>query len=101
MSIVDTVKTARRISHSKLDEEITRLSNTAAAEMIRAGVDPEKAADESDDLIVQAKVVYCLMEMSGSDRLRDQYRAAWELQLDSIRKSEGYRCTTASSSSEE
>lgn len=100
MALLDTVKTAKRIKHDKLDAEITRLISAARAELIRAGVSETKAAQEDDDLINQAIVAYCLMEMSTGD-IHDQYERSWNIQADQLRKSEEYKCTTTSSSSEE
>lgn len=97
MALLDDVKTARRIHHDRLDGEIIRLISTARAEMIRAGVSDTKA-QENDDLINQAIVTYCLMEMSSGD-VHDQYERSWSIQVDQLRKSEDYKCTTTSSSS--
>lgn len=98
MALLDTVKTAKRIKHDKLDAEITRLISAARAEMKRAGVSETKA-QEDDDLINQAIVTYCLMELSTGD-VHDQYERSWGIQVDQLRKSEDYKCTTTSSSSE-
>jgi len=98
MALLDTVKTAKRIKHDKLDAEITRLISAAKAEMIRAGVSETKAKSD-DDLITQAIVTYCLMEMSAGD-VHDKYERSWGIQVDQLRKSEDYKCTTTSSSSE-
>ena len=99
MALLDTVKLARRIKHDKLDAEILRLITTAQAEMMRAGVSETKVL-EDDDLINQAIVTYCLMEMSTGD-VHDQYERSWGIQVDQLRKSEDYKCTTTSSSSEQ
>ena len=98
MALLDSVKTARRIKHDKLDAEITRLISTAKAEMVRAGVSETKV-EEDDDLINQAIVTYCLMEMSTGN-VRDQYERSWGIQVDQLRKSEDYKCTTQLSNSE-
>lgn len=98
MALLDTVKTAKRIKHDKLDAEITRLISAARAEMKRAGVSETKA-QEDDDLINQAIVTYCLMEMSTGD-VHDRYELSWNIQVDQLRKSEDYKCTTTSSSSD-
>lgn len=90
MGEVETaVKTAARIRHNKLDDEIARLIDAATTEMIRAGVD-EKAARGDDPLIIQAKVTYCLMNLTEDPNLIDKYNHAFEIQLDGLRKSLKY-----------
>lgn len=94
MAIIDDVKTARRISHTKLDSDIRRLIETARAELVRVGVDEDKTK-EDDSLINQAIITFCLKEMSSGD-IRDKYEESWNIQCDGLRKSEAYRCTTKS-----
>ena len=100
MSLLDNVKTAKRIGHSKLDHEIERLIGVARDEMVRVGIKEDKAKDEDDSLITQAVITYCLMELAETNELRDRYEASWTMQCDNLRKSEGYKCTTTSSSSD-
>ena len=100
MSLLDNVKTAKRIGHNKLDREIERLIEVARDEMIRAGIKEDKAKDNDDSLINQAVITYCLMELAETNELSDRYEASWTLQCDNLRKSEGYKCTTTSSSSD-
>lgn len=95
MAIIDDVKTARRISHTKLDSDIKRLIETARAELVRVGVDKDKTEGEDDSLINQAIITFCLKEMSSGDT-RDKYEESWNIQCDGLRKSEAYRCTTKS-----
>ena len=92
-NVLETVKEAKRIRHDKLDHEIVRLASVAQSELARAGVDETKAANTDDSLIKQAVVTFCLKELSDGT-IRDQYERSWIIQLDQLRKSEGYRCTT-------
>lgn len=100
MSIRDTVKTAKRIKHDNLNDEIDRLIQTARDEMIRVGIDDTKANSSDDSLITQAIVTFCLKEMAGTEENSDRYGLSWSIQIDNLRKSEDYRCTTTSSNSE-
>lgn len=84
--ITETIKTALRIKHNKLDTEIQRLENTARREMVRVGVDITKAMDETNYLVNQAVVTYCLMNLTEDEGLIDKYYRAWETQIDGIRR---------------
>lgn len=84
--ITETIKTALRIKHNKLDSEIERLENTARREMVRVGVDITKAMDDSNYLVNQAVVTYCLMNLTEDEGLIDKYYRAWETQIDGIRR---------------
>lgn len=99
--VVEQIKTAKRIRHSGLDSEIDRLVKTARANMKRAGVCEEKA-NSDDDLIIEAIVAFALAKLAETPELQDKYEESYKIQIDELRKSEGYRkCTTTSSSSEE
>ena len=85
MATLNTVKTALRINHSELDTEITRLISAAQADMIRAGVAPE-IVQTGGQLVTQAIVTYCLMNMTEESVLIDKYARAYEIQVDGIRR---------------
>lgn len=53
------VKTALGVTISELDTEIQNLINAAQADLILAGVTPEKAQNTGDPLIKQAILTYC------------------------------------------
>lgn len=84
--ITSTIKTALRIKHNKLDDEIVRLEETARREMVRVGVDISKAMDDQNSLVNQAVVTYCLMNLTEDEGLIDKYLRAWESQIDGIRR---------------
>lgn len=96
MSLLNTVKTAKRIRHNDLNTEIERLISVARDEMVRAGIDESKANDENDSLTTQAVVTFCLYSLAETEELEGRYLRSWEIQLDSLRKSRGYKCTTTS-----
>ena len=86
MALFDTVKTALRISHNNLDDEITRLISTAKADLVRVGVPADIAGEESDSLVTQAVTTFCLMVMTEDPTLIDKYQRAYEIQADGLRR---------------
>ncbi len=82
----DVVKTALRITHDKLNDEIDRLIETAKAELIRTGADKETVG-ASGKLVTQAVITYCLMNLTENSNLIEKYQNAFELQADQIRRS--------------
>ena len=98
--VIEQIKTAKRIRHSGLDSEIDRLVKTARANIKRAGVREDKA-NSDDDLIIEAVVTFVLAKLADTPEMSDKYEESYRIQLDDLRKSEGYRCTTTSSNSEE
>lgn len=91
--MLDTIKTALRISHSKLDDEINNTIAVARAEMIRSGINAVKVNDIifEDKLINEAIKTYCLYTYSNNDKMAEGYFKSWQYQVDNLRKSEGYR----------
>lgn len=85
--MLERIKLALRISHSYLDGEIESTIATARAEMIRSGISPDKANDDTDDLITQCIKTYCLYIFASSSEQADGYFKSWQYQLDNIRKS--------------
>lgn len=89
--MLETIKTALRISHTKLDNEINNTIAVARAELIRAGVLIEKANAVDDELINEAIKVYCLYTYSNNEKMAEGYSKSWQYQVDNLRKSKGYR----------
>lgn len=89
MALLTDVKTALRISHTKLDTEITAVINAAQAEMARAGI-VETAIVDTDPLIVEAIKTYCKHVMAGDEKRREGFFVSWQYQLDCLRKSSDY-----------
>lgn len=85
-----SVKTALRISHDKLDAELLELIAAARAEMIRAGVSSSRADSRRDALVRDAIKVFCLARTTTDAAKLDRYAESWRLQIDNLRKSEGY-----------
>ena len=85
---LEIVKDALRIRHKALDDEIERLISTARADIIRVGVDAILAQSD-DDLVIQAIVTYCLLNMSSDPELMDKYKRAYDIQIEGLRRMSG------------
>lgn len=85
---LEIIKDALRIRHKALDDEIERLIGTARADIIRVGVDASLAQSD-DDLVLQAIVTYCLLNMSSDPELMDKYKRAYEIQIEGLRRMSG------------
>ena len=90
MALLDDVKLALRISHNKLDSEITSLIAAAREDMQRAGMTATAAADETSNLTVTAIKTYVLMRMADNLQEAEGYQRSYEYQLDNLRKSTAY-----------
>ena len=88
MSIQERVKTALRISHDRLDDEILETIETARSELIRSGVALDKA-NADDPLVKDAIVAFCMSKMASADN--DKYAESFQYQQDNLRKSTGYK----------
>ena len=86
MELLDTVKTAKRIRHPRLDDEIKRHIATAKAEMIRVGV-AEKVVKAGGALVNEAIVTFCLMQLEDDQKKKDGLNEAFRIQTDGIRRS--------------
>jgi len=89
LTTLEKVKLALRITHVKLDTEITATINTAKAEMIRAGL-MSALVVETDDLVLDAIKTYCKYSFASDEKMRDGYFTSWQYQLDCLRKTEKY-----------
>lgn len=89
-TILEQVKTARRIRHNELDSEIEDNIAEARAEMVRSGIDPAAAADDTKPLVVSAIKAYCKMVGASDKAQQEGYEKSWLYQLDCLRKSDGY-----------
>lgn len=69
-----------RSSANKLDGEIEDLILAARADLVRGGILPARAADESDPLIKQAVSTYVKAEFGLDNEDADKYRASYKSQ---------------------
>lgn len=88
--MLETIKTALRISHTKFDTEITNTIAVARMELIRSGIIATVADATDNKLINEAIKVYCLYSYSNNDKMADGYFKSWQYQVDNLRKSTGY-----------
>lgn len=86
MTMLNKVKTALRISHTFLDDDIEDTIATARAELIRSGC-PAELAESNNDLIQMAIKTYCQFVYADDTKLADGYFKSWQYQMDNIRKS--------------
>lgn len=84
--MLEQVKTALRISHSALDDDIMATIEVARADAIRAGVPSVIMADESNPLVASVIRTYCLYAYAEKDNA-DRYFNSYQYQLDNLRKS--------------
>ena len=61
ISLHEAVKTTLRITHNKLDNEISDYIKAAQDEMIRVGINKQNAEDETIPLIRDAIKIFCKM----------------------------------------
>lgn len=88
--MLSKVKLALQITTDVFDSDILDNIAAARAEMIRAGVAPEKANSEDDPLITKAIKTFCQKEYND-DELSERFEQSWRYQLDNLRKSGEYR----------
>ena len=91
MAMLDKVKLALRITHTKLDNDI--LDNIAAAkeELERAGVPRDLVTEpEKHPLIARAIKTYCQSMAALDQNQADKYMNSFKYQADNLRKSSLY-----------
>jgi len=89
MAVLDDVKKALRISHTKLDTEVSATISAAKSEMERAGI-KNASIIETDALILDAIKTYCKYSFASDLKMREGFFTSWQYQLDCLRKSTGY-----------
>ena len=90
MALLDDVKLALRISHNRLDSEITSLIAAAREDMKRAGMTTTAVNDETSNLTTTAIKTYVMMRMADNLAEMEGYQRSYECQLDNMRKSATY-----------
>lgn len=83
------VKTALRITHNYLDNDILDTIATSRMELIRSGVAVD-VANSDDELIERAIKTYCLSVYAPDLKERDGYALSFAYQCDNLRKSANY-----------
>ena len=89
--MLSLIKIALRISHNKLDDEILQTIEAGEKELVRLGVNPDKATDESDPLIIECIKAYCKSKFASDPTMAEGFDKSFKYQADSLRKSGEYR----------
>lgn len=76
---------------TKLDGELCDLIRAARADLVRVGVSPKRAKDESDPLIKQALSAYVKWKFGLDNEDADDYRASYQMQRDELSLASDYR----------
>lgn len=79
MALLDDVKLALRITSSAFDSEIQDLINAARADLILAGVKPEKANDDLDPLIKRAIITYAKAHFGYDNPEAERFQKSYEM----------------------
>lgn len=90
--LVDDIKTALRISHDKLDEDIRQHISACLNDMRRLGIAvPDNDTDvESNSLLLSAVKLYCMAQYDFLSK-GDQYKKGYESLRDVLSMSSGYK----------
>lgn len=86
MTMLAKVKTALRISHTYLDDDIEDTISTARAELIRSGCSKD-VAESNIELVQMAIKTYCQYIYADDTKLAEGYWKSWQFQMENIRKS--------------
>ena len=91
MSMLNKVKLAIRITHSKLDSEINENIDAAKEELERAGVPRDIATEpEKYPLVARAIKTYCQSMAALDQNQADKFMDSFKYQADNLRKSTIY-----------
>ena len=90
--LVNDIKTALRISHDKLDEDIRQHISACLDDMRRLGIAvPDNDTDvESNSLLLSAVKLYCMAQYDFLSK-GDQYKKGYESLRDVLSMSGGYK----------
>lgn len=91
MAFIDDVKERLRITHNKLDGDISAQIAAAQNELARIGVDSSLAASEDDPLVTEAVKTYVQYKNAPDPKDADNLWNSWITQADGIRKARPYR----------
>ncbi len=91
MAFIDDVKERLRITHNKLDGDISAQISASQDELVRIGVDSTLATAEADPLVVEAFKTYVQYKNAPDPKEADNLWSSWITQADGIRKAATYR----------
>lgn len=87
--MLDRIKVALRITHSKLDADLESTIESAKMELRRIGV-MVPDGDYVPDIVFNAIKTYCQMYYTDDEKKRDMFYKSFECQADGLRKSMEY-----------
>lgn len=88
-TLLDEIKIALRVTHTKLDGEISDNILAAEHELERVGIPWEIASDpENHPLIKRAVKTYCQSAMAIDQAQAEKYQRSFELQAENMRKTQ-------------
>lgn len=90
--LVDEIKTAVRISHTRLDEDIERNIAACFAELDRAGVAVPEDPEQAPPLLRKAAEIWCKWQLDYLGK-GEQFRQSFEGMLQAMSLSSGYKAT--------
>lgn len=90
--LIDSVKTALRISHGKLDDDISQHISACLADMKRLGISVPDDIEEVNDipLVFAAVKIYCMAQYDFLNK-GEQYKKQYEKLRDTLSLSGNYR----------
>lgn len=90
--LIDSVKTTLRISHDKLDDDISQHISACLDDMKRLGISiPDDVEDVADiPLLFSAVKIYCMAQFDFLNK-GEQYKKGYESLRDSLSLSGSYR----------
>ena len=88
--LLDKIKTALRITHNKLDDEIRQYISSAFADLERVGVAVPDNSENAAPLLETAVKIYVLAKYDFLGKGK-QYQADYEKLRDALSLSEKYR----------
>lgn len=90
--LIDSVKTTLRISHNKLDDDISQHISACLDDMKRLGiVVPDDVEDVADiPLLFSAVKIYCMAQFDFLNK-GEQYKKGYESLRDTLSLSSNYR----------
>ena len=91
MAILDDVKLALRITHTKLDDDLSAKIEAAKNELVALGVEPSVVESENDPLVLEAIKTYMQYKYTRDDKEMENYYNSWVVQVDKLRKTKGYK----------
>ena len=90
--LIDSVKTTLRISHNKLDDDISQHISACLDDMKRLGIAiPDNVEDVADmPLLFSAVKIYCMAQFDFLNK-GEQYKKGYESLRDTLSLSSNYR----------